>query len=124
MILCDVNVLLHAFIKGSSAHALCKAELERARTGTQQIAISEFILSAVLRIATNRKVFKPTPTPEQVFPFLDALRTDPQAVVITPEADHWRIFQGLVKTSGVSGPDVTTGQWRRLRRCSPVARRR
>lgn len=67
MILCDVNVLLGAMVERSPHHAVCRGELERLRSRPRDMALSELILAAVVRIGSNPRVFRPTPTPEEVF---------------------------------------------------------
>lgn len=107
MILCDVNVLLHAMIAASPHHDLCRAELEGARRGREPLAYSDIVLAAVVRIGTNPKVWAPTPTLGDVFRFVNALRSSPSAVRVEPGERHWRIFEDLVLAAGVRGPDTT-----------------
>ena len=107
MILCDVNVLLHAMVELSPRHSLCRRELEGLISGAQEMAISELVLAAVVRIATNPRIYQPTPSPEDVFAFIDALRAHPEARRVEPGPRHWRIFRDIVVTGDIRGPDTT-----------------
>lgn len=107
MILCDVGVLLHAMVRSSPHHEVCRRELERLRSNPREMAVSELVLAAVVRIGTNPKVFRPCPTVDQVFAFVDALRAPPEVRSLDPGPRHWTIFEDLVTTSGIRGSDTT-----------------
>ncbi len=107
MILCDVGVLLHAMIRKAAHHDLCRRELDRLRSNPRELAVSELVLAAVVRIGTNPRLFEPCPTPEEVFAFVEALRSPAQVRRISPGPRHWTIFKDLVLTSGIQGPDTT-----------------
>ncbi len=47
MILCDVNVLLHAMVEQSPHQSICRRELESLRSGGQTVALSSLILAAL-----------------------------------------------------------------------------
>lgn len=107
MILCDVNVILYALMERSAHHALCKRELERLRRTPREMAVSDLVLSAVLRIATNPRVFRPAPDPEDVFPFLEALRAPTAVHRVSPGPRHWSLFRDLVRVADLRGSDTT-----------------
>ena len=107
MILCDVGVLLAAMMEHSPHHQACFAPVERLRMRGSPHAVSELILAAVVRIATNPKVFKPPAKAAEGFAFVDLLRADPSAITVAPGARHWGIFRGLVEDHGLRGPDTT-----------------
>src|SRR5436309_643393 len=105
MILCDVSVLLNAFFANAEHHRVCRAALDGLRRPGEQFALMDQILSGVLRIATNPRVFKPAPAAAEVFAFLNALRDDENAVILASGPRHWRIFQDLVEGMRVRGGD-------------------
>lgn len=107
MILCDVNVLLYALIAQSGYHARCLRLLEDLRRGGERFGVSDLVLAAVVRIATNPKVFRPVPAATLVFRFVDAWRDHPLAVRIEPGNRHWRLFQDLVVSTDIRGSDTT-----------------
>ena len=108
MILCDVGVLLHAMIRKASHHEICRRELDRLRSNPRDLAVSELVLAAVVRIGTNPRLFKPCPTPEEVFAFVEALRSPAQLRRISPGPRHRKSFNDLVLTSGITGPTRPT----------------
>jgi hypothetical protein len=107
VILCDVNVLLGAMVERSPHHAICRRELEQLRSRPREMAVSELILAAVVRIGSNPRVFRPTPTPEEVFRFVEALTSQAEVRRIEPGPRHWRIFRGLVLETGICGSETT-----------------
>lgn len=107
MILCDVSVLLSAMVESSPHHGVCRRELEGIRAHPRDMALSELILAAVVRIGTNPRVFQPTPSPHDVFGFVEALRSQPEARRIEPGPRHWTIFRDLVLAAGIRGSATT-----------------
>ncbi len=107
MILCDVGVLLNAMVERAPHHEVCRGELERLRASPRDLAVSELILAAVVRIGSNPRVFEPCPSPAQVFSFVDALLTPAEVRRVAPGPRHWTIFQDLVLGGGIRGPDTT-----------------
>jgi toxin-antitoxin system PIN domain toxin len=103
----DVNVLLQAFMPRSPHHERCRALVEEVANAGAPFAVSEIVLAAVVRIATNPRVFKPPASPALAFEFAEALRAHPHAVPIAPGVRHWRTFRELVETTGIRGSDVT-----------------
>ncbi len=103
MILCDVNVLIYAFREDSSNHKAYRDWL-RARVAAQEaFGVSELVLSGVMRVLTHPRVFDP-PTPlARAVEFVEALRSQPNAVPITPGPRHWEIFTQLCMAAGAKG---------------------
>jgi uncharacterized protein len=107
LILCDVGVLLAAMVERSPHHAVCREELERLRLRPRDLAVSELILAAVVRIGTNPRVFQPTPAPDEVFRYVDALASQTGVRRVEPGPRHWTIFRSLVLETGIRGSDTT-----------------
>jgi toxin-antitoxin system PIN domain toxin len=107
VILCDVSVLLHAMVESSPHHRVCHRELERLRSTPREMAVSELILAAVVRIGTNPRIFQPCPTTDEVFAFVDAMRAPREVRVVAPGPRHWTIFKDLIASTGIQGPDTT-----------------
>jgi toxin-antitoxin system PIN domain toxin len=109
VILCDVNVLLHAHKEGSPAHTVLRPWLIAALDGEVPFGISDLVLSAVVRIATNRRVFDPPSTLTEALAFTEALRSGDNAVQVEPGRRHWELFADLCRRTGATGnlvPDV------------------
>jgi toxin-antitoxin system PIN domain toxin len=107
VILCDVNVLLSAAIEGTPHHRVCREALHSLLAGPEPHAVSELVLAAVVRIGTNPKIWKPVVSTDDAFAFVNSLRTHRRATVITPGPRHWRIFEDLVSSLGITGSDTT-----------------
>ncbi len=63
MILCDVSVLLAAMVEQSPHHVVGRGELERLRSRPRELALSELILAAVVRIGSNPRGLPPHADP-------------------------------------------------------------
>ena len=107
MILFDVGVLVSAGMRESPHHAHCREAVEEAVGGRDPFALSELILSAVIRVSTNPRIWKTPATPSSAFAFANALRTHRRATVVAPGPRHWRIFEDLVQGAGIRGSDTT-----------------
>jgi uncharacterized protein len=67
------------------------------------VGISDLVLSGFVRIATHRRIFTPPAPLDRAFAFADAVRSQPNAVVLAPGERHWAIFRRLCRESGVKG---------------------
>ncbi|MBL8548473.1 MAG: PIN domain-containing protein [Hyphomonadaceae bacterium] len=105
MNLADVNVLLAAHRSGHQHHAQCLAWLSHEIT-LPAFAIAPAVLSSVIRVATNRRIFAdPSPLVEALR-FSEGLMDASNAVRIDPGERHWSIFTDLLRKTQLSGNDV------------------
>lgn len=107
MVLCDVNVWLYAFAASTPYHSTCRKAVQQLLDSGNRFGLSELAMAAVVRIATNRRVFSPPTTTESAFGYVQALRSHPHAVVVRPSERHWDIFRDLVTSADLKGPDTT-----------------
>ena len=106
MILFDVNVLLNAHFPGQNHHLVARRELERSAHSDEPFGLSELVLSAFVRIATNARAFA-TPAPLPVaLAVCDHLRGHPRARVLAAGPAHWDLFCGLCTAAEARGPLV------------------
>ena len=104
MILCDVNVLLHAHKEGSSAHEVLRPWLLDALNDEDMpFGVSDLVLSSLVRIATNRRVFDRPSTLAEALAFAQVVRDAGNAVLIQPGPRHWDVFARLCRRVGASG---------------------
>lgn len=103
MLLCDVNVLLHAFHEQSPNHDELRAWLQRVLASDEAFAVSELVLSSVLRISTHPKIFKKPASLAKALRFCGAVRGSANATPIAPGPKHWSIFERLCVSSGATG---------------------
>lgn len=103
MILPDVNVLVHAFREDATRHAVLRPWLEEVASSDGAFALADLVLSGFLRVVTHPRVFNPpTPLPFAL-EFAEALRSQPNAIVIAPGERHWQIFLRLCREAEAKG---------------------
>ena len=102
----DVNLLVYAHRPESPDHERYRAWLEQVRRDDEPLALSSLVLSGFLRVVTHHRVFRePTPLATAV-DFVQALRSSPNAVSVSPGERHWDIFTELCREIGAHGDDV------------------
>lgn len=109
MILFDVNVLVYSVNNQAENHAHYKTWLENLGQSPETFGCSEFVLSAFMRIVTNRKVFPNPMTLDDALTVTEEIRTRSNCVIIAPGARHWSIFTNLCRKVNAKGnivPDV------------------
>ena len=103
MILLDVNVLVYAAREAAPQHAPYREWLTSTIARDEPFGLSELVLSGFVRVVTHPRVFEP-PTPvADALEFVDALREQPNAVIVAPGARHWGIFRRLCTDAGAKG---------------------
>ena len=107
MILPDVNVLIDAFRRDATQHALCRSWLDGVVTNDARFGISLVGLVAVVRITTNLRSFKVPSTLEDAFGFCEDLLGQPHCQVVEPGERHFDIFKRLCIETETRGPRVT-----------------
>lgn len=103
MILADVNVLVYAFRSDSQNHARYREWLESVVNGPEAYAVAPQILCSLIRIVTHPRIYRNPSRPEDAFAFARVLSEQPQAMRITPQEDHWNIFEGLCRDAACTG---------------------
>jgi toxin-antitoxin system PIN domain toxin len=98
-----VNVLVYAFQEGAPDHDRYRAWLSTAVASDEPFGISELVLSGFLRVTTHPRVFSPPAPIERALDFARTLKAQPNAVVVSPGARHWEIFERLCRASGAKG---------------------
>lgn len=107
MILPDVNVLIYAFRADLPQHAACRSWLKDVIAGDARFGLSPAVLSAVVRITTNARVFKTPSAIEEAFGFCEDLLGQPHCQIVTPGERHWDIFRRLCIETDTRGPRVS-----------------
>ena len=107
MILPDVNVLIYAFRKDVSQHAVCRAWLDRVVLDEARFGLSRLALGAVVRATTNARTHQTPSTLDDAFGFCEDLLSQPHCQIVEPGERHWGIFQRLCTETQTRGPRVT-----------------
>ena len=103
MILADVNVLVYAHRTDAPRHSAYRKWLEDLINGDQAYGYSELVLSEFIRVVTHPRVFDPPSHLASAFAFAQGIRSQPNAVPITPGMRHWDIFKNLCEAADVKG---------------------
>lgn len=103
MLLIDVNVLVYAYRQDASDHARYHRWLQDLLDSPNAYGTSDLVLSGFLRVVTHPRVFDPPSPLDNALSFAEALRTQPNAVLIEPGPRHWGIFTDLCRATGVKG---------------------
>jgi len=103
MLLLDVNPLLYVLRADVPEHRAWSRWMDELVNGEQSYAVCSATLTAVVRVATSKKVFK-TPTPlDDVLTFIDGVRDAPGFVFLEPGPQHWSLMDRLCRAVGVAG---------------------
>ena len=110
MILADVNVLVSAYRQDADYHSLCRGWLDRVIASDTLFGIAPLVLSAVVRITTNRRIFDPPSEIEHALLFCEVLLAQPHCNVVHPSGRHWSIFARLCREAAVRG-NLVSDAW-------------
>ena len=103
MVLIDVNVLVYAHRRDSLNHFAYRRWLEECISSDQAYGVSDFVLSAFLRIVTHPRIFKLPSTLGDALRFASEVRSPASCLAVTPGPRHWEIFTRLCREAGVKG---------------------
>jgi toxin-antitoxin system PIN domain toxin len=110
VILFDVNVLLNAHRPAQEHHRVARELLEAVVNAAAPFALSELVLGAFVRIATNPRAFAdPTPL-DDAFQFADALLRRRNARILRPGDRYWQIFEQLCRHTQARGALIAAAQ--------------
>jgi toxin-antitoxin system PIN domain toxin len=95
-------VLLAGFRSDHDHHRLARAFLERSRSSSEAVGLSDVALASVVRLATNARVFVRPDTPAAVLEYLDAV-LEPPGQLLRAGSTHWSRFAELCRRLGLRG---------------------
>jgi toxin-antitoxin system PIN domain toxin len=93
MILVDTNILLYAEDRLSPHHAKACQWWDTQLSGESPVCLCWLILTAFIRISTNRQIFKKPLTVEQAIKRVQSWIDQPCVRLINPTESHWQTFQ-------------------------------
>jgi uncharacterized protein len=103
MRLVDTNVMIYAHRHEADRHAEYSTWMDALIAGPEPYAVSDFALNGVIRVVTDRRIYK-NATPAQVaLSYAEKIRDQPHAQVISPGTRFWSIFTNLCVKLGASG---------------------
>jgi toxin-antitoxin system PIN domain toxin len=103
VILPDVNVLVYAGREDAPDHRGFRKWLEGRIKSREAFGLSELVLSGVVRVLSHPRVFIPLTPLGAALEFVEALRSQPNAVVLRPGSRHWEIFASLCRSVDARG---------------------
>jgi toxin-antitoxin system PIN domain toxin len=106
VIICDVNVMLYAMRVDTPHHESYGPWLRDALQGNETVGVSELVMSAVIRLATNHRIFTRPSSVGEALTFCDAVLNAPAAITVRPGERHWTIFSRLLRDAGVRANGV------------------
>jgi hypothetical protein len=107
MQLVDVDVLINAFRPDAPQHKAYHSWVEQLVAGNEHYAMSELVLSAVVRILTDGRIYGHPETVETAFGYAELLAAQPQCVIVRPGSQHWKIFSRLCLQAQIRGRMVS-----------------
>lgn len=107
MMMPDVNVLIYAFRADFTQHSPAKRWLDGVVRSRAAFAVSQLVLSAVVRVTTGPRFTGEPSTLEEAFGFCRDLMIQPQCHLVEPGEGHWDIFERLCRETNTTGPRVT-----------------
>ena len=107
MILPDVNVLVYAFRADEPNHPVARHWLEGVLRGDTKFGLSKMLLSALVRVTTNRRSYHTPAHLNDAFAFCEDMLGQPHCQLIEPGEQHWDIFRRLCIETNTRGPDIT-----------------
>ena len=69
----------------------------------EPFGVSELVLSGFLRVATHPRIFSPPAPIEPALGFVNTLRAQPNAVIVSPGPRHWDVFERMCLAAGAKG---------------------
>jgi len=103
MQLIDVNVLVYAADDSAPDHKRYADWVTELLNEPAPFAVSELVLSAVVRIVAHPKIFARPATIESAFEFVEDIHSHPRCVVVQPGRRHWAIFTDLCRRVSARG---------------------
>ena len=107
MILVDANVLLYAEDSLSPYHDTAREWWDAQLSGTSPVCLCWTVLTAFIRIATNRLVFERPLSLKDAIQRVQGWIDQPCTRLIHPTEQHWQVFQELLEQGQAVG-NLTT----------------
>jgi uncharacterized protein len=107
MVLPDVNILICAFRPHMPEHPRCREWLQSVVDDNSLFGISPLSLAALVRVTTNKRIWKEPSSIADAFRFNDYLLAQPHCQIVEPGERHWEIFKRLCVETETGGPRVT-----------------
>jgi hypothetical protein len=107
VLILDVNVLVAAHRPdGHPAGNDVRDWLADRLAAVERVGVDTHVLAAVVRIATNARVYESPSPVTAALAFCHAVVGAPSAVAVAPSSRHWSLFSAYVQELRLTGNDV------------------
>ena len=107
MLILDVNVLVVAHRPdGHPAGDHVRGWLTDRLTAVERVGVDTHVLAAVVRIATNARVYEDPSSATAALAFCDTVLAAPSTISVAPSSRHWSLFAAYVQELRLTGNDV------------------
>ena len=96
MILVDANLLLYAENSQSSHHPAACTWWVAQLSGSSPVCLCWSVLSAFLRISTNRQAYQQPLTLEEAMDRVQSWLDQPCVRIVQPTQRHWHVFRDML----------------------------
>ena len=110
MNLLDVNVLIYSFRRDAERHDAFRAWLLELMNGDAAFAISEQVLTSVIRITTHPRIFKEPTTLKEAIAFTETIQQHPNCRAVRSSPQHWSLFVRLCDATNARA-NLVTDAW-------------
>ena len=110
MIVVDSNLLIYSYDSDSPHHAKSRGWLEKTLSGTEAVGLSWQVISAFLRVVTNRRLLRSARPVEEALQTVDEWLAQPNVQVLTPGDHHWALLRHTIVGASASGPLVSDAE--------------
>jgi uncharacterized protein len=99
LILVDANLLLYAEDRKSSRHEKARVWWDARLSGTSPVCLCWPVVSAFLRIATNRRIYTRPLSLEEATARVQGWLDQPCVRIVHATESHWKIFREMLRSA-------------------------
>ncbi len=103
----DVNVLVYAFRSDSLEHDAYRSRLDEWANDDEPLGLPDVVLSGVIRLVTNRRIFADPTPPDNAWSRVNDLLAAPASILLRPGDHHWNHFVRLAGQIDAKANDLT-----------------
>jgi toxin-antitoxin system PIN domain toxin len=110
VIVLDANLLLCAYNSSAPNHTRARLWVEAIFSGTEAVGLPWQVVSAFLRIITNRQLLGNRLSMDEAAAIVDQWVALPQVHLLAPGDRHWAFFRRMLIDGKASGPLTTDAE--------------
>ena len=107
VIVSDTNLLLYAYREEVPLHDHARDWWESILNGVERVGIPWTVVSAFVRMMTNRSVYSNAIMPTEAFDYVSEWFESPNVGTINPGTRHLALFRRNLEAAGIGGNLVT-----------------